>query len=455
MISESIFRENDIRGTYPEELNESVIKEIAKGIAKKCFQEDITSIVVARDGRLSGESLLTTFCNAIAQYGIDVNNIGLATSPMLYFAAKKENSKSGIMITGSHNPKNYNGIKMVINDNSVSGSEILNLIKNDETLNDSSEGQITYSDIKEIYISEILKNIDTDISELRVVIDCGNGAAGFVAPELFKRMGCDVIELYSEVDGNFPNHHPDPGKLENLDDIISKVKDKNADIGFAFDGDGDRVGLITNAGDMIFPDKQMMLFSEDILNNKKGSIVFDVKCSNHLSNLISKNGGTPIMAPTGHFHIKKAIKKNSALLGGEMSGHIFFNDKWYGFDDGPYAAARAAEILAKSNKSISEIFSDFPESFSTPELNITVTDENKFEIIDRFMANTNIDGDKILIDGLRVNFNDGWGLLRASNTTPKLVLRFEGDTKESMNRIQNEFISELSRICPEIDINLD
>ena len=455
MLSESIFRENDIRGTYPEELNESVIKEIAKGIAKKCFQEDISSIVVARDGRLSGESLLTTFCNAIAQYGINVNNIGLATSPMLYFAAKKENSKSGVMITGSHNPKNYNGIKMVINDNSVSGSEILSLIKNDETLNDSSAGNIIYSDIKEIYISEILKNIDTDISELKVVIDSGNGAAGFVAPELFKRMGCNVIELYSEVDGNFPNHHPDPGKLENLKDIISEVKDKNADIGFAFDGDGDRVGLITNSGDMIFPDKQMMLFSEDILNSEKGSIVFDVKCSNHLSSLILKNGGTPIMAPTGHFHIKKAIKKNNALLGGEMSGHIFFNDKWYGFDDGPYAAVRAAEILAKSNRSIAEIFGDFPESFSTPELNITVTDENKFEIIDRFMANSDIDGDKILIDGLRVNFNDGWGLLRASNTTPKLVLRFEGDTDESMNRIQNEFISELSRICPEIDINLD
>ena len=455
MISESIFRENDIRGTYPEELNESVIKEIAKGIAKKCFQENISSIVVGRDGRLSGESLLTTFCNAIAHYGIDVNNIGLATSPMLYFAAKKENSKSGVMITGSHNPKNYNGIKMVINDNSVSGGEILSLIKNDETLNDSSAGNIIYSDIKEIYISEILKSIDVDISELKVVIDSGNGAAGFVAPELFKRMGCNVIELYSEVDGNFPNHHPDPGKLENLEDIISEVKDKNADIGFAFDGDGDRVGLITNSGDMIFPDKQMMLFSEDILKNKKGPIVFDVKCSNHLSSLILKNGGTPIMSPTGHFHIKKAIKKNNALLGGEMSGHIFFNDKWYGFDDGPYAAVRAAEILAKSNSSITEIFGDFPESFSTPELNITVTDENKFEIIDRFMANSNIDGDKILIDGLRVNFNDGWGLLRASNTTPKLVLRFEGDTEESMNRIQNEFISELSRICPEIDINLD
>jgi len=455
MILESIFRENDIRGTYPEELNESVIKEIAKGIAKKCFQEDVSSIVVARDGRLSGESLLTTFCEAISQYGIDVKNIGLATSPMLYFAAKKENSKSGIMITGSHNPKNYNGIKMVINDNSVSGSEILNLIKNDEILEDSFTGNIIYSDIKEMYISEILENIETELSELKVVIDSGNGAAGFVAPELFKRLGCNVIELYSEVDGNFPNHHPDPGKLENLEDIIYEVKDKNADIGFAFDGDGDRVGLITNLGDMIFPDKQMMLFSEDILNSKKGSIVFDVKCSNHLSNLILRDGGTPIMAPTGHFHIKKAIKKNNALLGGEMSGHIFFNDKWYGFDDGPYAAVRAAEILAKSNRSISDIFREFPESFSTPELNITVTDENKFEIIDRFMTNSNIDGDKILIDGLRVNFNDGWGLLRASNTTPKLVLRFEGDTEESMNRIQNEFISELSRICPEIDINLD
>ena len=455
MISESIFRENDIRGTYPEELNELVIKEIAKGIAKKCFQENVSSIVVGRDGRLSGESMLKTFCAAIAQFGIDVNNIGLATSPMLYFAAKRANSKSGVMITGSHNPKNYNGIKMVINDNSVSGSEILSLIKNDEILNNSFAGNITYSDIKETYISEILENIEADISELKVVIDCGNGAAGFIAPELFKRMGCNVIELYSEVDGNFPNHHPDPGKLENLKDIISEVKDKNADIGFAFDGDGDRVGLITNTGDMIFPDKQMMLFSEDILRNKKGSIVFDVKCSNHLSNLISKNDGTPIMAPTGHFHIKKAIKKNNALLGGEMSGHIFFNDKWYGFDDGPYAAVRAAEILAKSNRSISDIFEDFPKSFSTPELNITVTDENKFEIIDRFMANSNIDGDKILIDGLRVNFNDGWGLLRASNTTPKLVLRFEGNTEESMNRIQNEFISELSRICPEIDINLD
>ncbi len=455
MISESIFRENDIRGTYPEELNETAIKDIAKGIAKKCFHEGVSSIVVGRDGRLSGESLLKNFCDAISQHGIDVRNIGLATSPMLYFAAKKEDSKSGIMITGSHNPKNYNGIKMVINDNSVSGNEILSLINNNEVFESSSKGKIIYSDIKEGYINEILENIHTDLSNLKVVIDSGNGAAGFVAPDLFKRLGCEVIELYSEVDGNFPNHHPDPGKLENLKDIISAVKDNKADIGFAFDGDGDRVGLITNYGEMIFPDKQMMLFSQDILKNRKGPVVFDVKCSNHLSSLISKYGGTPIMAPTGHFHIKKAIKKNNALLGGEMSGHIFFNDNWYGFDDGPYAAVRAAEILAKSNRSIADIFEEFPKSFSTPELNISVTDDNKFEIMQKFMTNSNIDGDKILIDGLRVNFDDGWGLLRASNTTPKLVLRFEGDTKESMNKIQNKFISELSRICPEIDINLD
>jgi len=374
---------------------------------------------------------------------------------MLYFAAKKEKSKSGIMITGSHNPKNYNGIKMVINNSSVSGNEILTLIKDGKELTTTMRGQITYSDIKDTYIKEVIDSVEEDLSDLKVVLDSGNGVAGHVAPDLFKKLGCEVIELYSDVDGNFPNHHPDPGKLENLQDIISEVKKQNADIGFAFDGDGDRVGLITNKGEMIFPDKQMMLFSEDILKEKKGGIVFDVKCSNHLENIISKNGGDPIMSPTGHFHIKNAIKKNNALLGGEMSGHIFFNDKWYGFDDGPYSAVRAAEILVKSDDSISDIFSRFPNSFSTPELNINVTDENKFEIVKKFISESRLNGEKITIDGLRVNFDDGWGLLRASNTTPKLVLRFEGDSFKAMNRIQDEFISELSRICPEIDINLD
>jgi phosphomannomutase/phosphoglucomutase len=374
---------------------------------------------------------------------------------MLYFAAKKEKSKSGIMITGSHNPKNYNGVKMVINNSSVSGNEILTLIKDGKELNAAVRGQITYSDIKKTYIKEVIESVEENLSNLKVVLDSGNGVAGHIAPDLFKQLGCEVIELYSDVDGNFPNHHPDPGKLENLQDIISEVQKQKADIGFAFDGDGDRVGLITNKGEMIFPDKQMMLFSEDILKEKKGAIVFDVKCSNHLENIISINGGNPVMSPTGHFHIKNAIKKNNALLGGEMSGHIFFNDKWYGFDDGPYSAVRAAEILVKSDDSISDIFSRFPNSFSTPELNINVTDENKFEIVKKFINESRLKGKKITIDGLRVNFDDGWGLLRASNTTPKLVLRFEGDSFEAMNRIQDEFISELSRICPDIDINLD
>ena len=268
-------------------------------------------------------------------------------------------------------------------------------------------------------------------------------------------MGLDVIELFSEVDGNFPNHHPDPGKLENLHDLINEVKDNNADIGFAFDGDGDRVGLVTNKGEVIFPDKLMMLFSKDILSRDKGKIVFDVKCSNQLENIIRQNGGDPIMSPTGHFHIKKSIKKHNSLLGGEMSGHIFFNDKWYGFDDGHYAAARATEILSNHDENISDIIRKFPISSSTPELNITVTDETKFTIVEKFTNECSLDGKKITIDGLRINFNNGWGLIRASNTTPKLVMRFEGNSLKDMNEIKDLFLSELTRICPDIVINLD
>ena len=453
-VPASIFRENDIRGTYPEQINESTIKLIAYAIARKCKKHGISSIAVGRDGRLSGPSLLESFCDGLLEANIDVNNIGLVTSPLLYFAAKKETSKSGIMITGSHNPKNHNGIKMVINDKPVSGTEIFELLGGLEE--NSQKGCIKYTDIKQLYLEEVSKNISvSNPGELKVVLDCGNGAAGCIAPELFKKIGFSVTELYSEVDGNFPNHHPDPGKLDNLKDLIAEVNKKNADLGLAFDGDGDRVGLVTNKGEVVFPDKLMMLFSKDILSREKGKIVFDVKCSNQLENLILELGGIPVMSPTGHFHIKRAIKENDALLGGEMSGHIFFNDKWYGFDDGHYSGVRVAEILNKSNKSISELINEFPQSFSTPELNITVTDENKFSIIKDFEDNCELDGEKITIDGLRVNFKNGWGLIRASNTTPKLVLRFEGNSFEEMNSIKDLFLSELSRICPDIDINLD
>ena len=456
IVSSSIFREYDIRGTYPEQLNEETIQIIARAISVKCHKEGITTLAVGRDGRLSGESLLNAFCDGLIDTGINVNNIGLVTSPLLYFAAKKQNSKSGIMITGSHNPKNYNGIKMVINDQPVAGTEILSLIKDVDFKNISTKGIIEYNDIKKDYIDEICKNINLkNPQKLKVVLDCGNGAAGCIAPDMFKKLGFEVHELFSEVDGNFPNHHPDPGKIDNLKDLISKVTELNADVGLAFDGDGDRLGLVTNKGEVVFPDKLMMLFSEDILSKEKGKIVFDVKCSNHLENLITKSGGEPIMSPTGHFHIKNAIKKTGALLAGEMSGHIFFNDKWYGFDDGHYAALRIAEIILNSDMSISELVRNLPKSYSTPELNITVTDETKFSIIENFAAQCSLDGDKITIDGLRVNFKNGWGLIRASNTTPKLVLRFEGDTLKDMNSIKDEFISELSRICPEIEINLD
>jgi len=455
-VATSIFREYDIRGKYPQELNEESIKKIAYAIVKKCRKENVGSLVVGRDGRLSGPSLIEAFCDSLINSGINVKNIGLVTSPMLYFAAKKEISKSGIIITGSHNPKNYNGIKMVIDDKPVSGSEILELMEDISPLEGLKKGSLVFEDIKDSYLDEIVSNIKlSNKPKLKVVLDCGNGAAGCVAPELFKKLGCDVYELFSEVDGNFPNHHPDPGKIENLKDLILEVQKQSADVGLAFDGDGDRLGLVTNKGEVIFPDKLMMLFSQDILSREKGKIVFDVKCSNHLENIISENGGEPIMAPTGHFHIKKAIKKTGALLAGEMSGHIFFNDKWHGFDDGPYSGARAIEIISNSDKSISDLIAVLPKSFSTPELNILVADETKFDIVESFAKDCSLKGEKITIDGLRINFDNGWGLIRASNTTPKLVLRFEGDSLKDMEEIKSKFISELSRICPDIDINLD
>tara|TARA_B100000085_G_scaffold99257_1_gene90318 strand:- start:3381 stop:4745 length:1365 start_codon:yes stop_codon:yes gene_type:complete len=451
-IAKSIFREYDIRGIYPKEINENVIEQIAKAISIKCLKNNIPEICVGRDGRLSGESLLDCLSESLSGFGINVINIGLVSTPLLYFAAKKNKHKSGIMITGSHNPKNYNGVKMVINDNPVSGSEIYKLIDKDKP-STKKKGTIVYKDIKKEYIQEVKENVDIN-NKVKIVIDCGNGAAGCIAPDLFKSMGCEVIELFSEVDGNFPNHHPDPGKIENLNDLISQVKESDADLGIAFDGDGDRVGLVTNEGKVIYPDKIMMILSKDILSSKKGSIIFDVKCSNLLPDIISSHGGKPIMSPTGHFHIKNAIKRHNPLLAGEMSGHIFFNDKWYGFDDGHYSGARIIEIVSKENRKISEIENELPLLYSTPELNIDVTDETKFKIIEDFSKECSLDGEKITIDGLRINFKNGWGLLRASNTTPKLVLRFEGNSVDDLNQIKSNFLNELSRICPNIDINL-
>ncbi|MFL2726019.1 MAG: phosphomannomutase/phosphoglucomutase [Gammaproteobacteria bacterium] len=454
-LNKSIFREYDIRGTYPSEINEDSIAKIGQAIAVKCTQEGVSEICVGRDGRLSGKTLLEAMCRSLSESGIAVIDIGLVTSPILYYAAKKNKSKSGVMITGSHNPKNDNGIKMVINDKPVSGKEILSLTKSINGVNNKAE-IINDTDVIDQYITEVTHKIKLhNPNNLKVVIDCGNGAAGVVAPELFKNLGCEVINLFSEVDGNFPNHHPDPGKLDNLQDLINAVKKEDADLGIAFDGDGDRVGLISGKGEIVFPDKIMMLFAKDILvKNKGGEIIFDVKCSNALADIITQNGGKPTMSPTGHFHIKNALRKTNALLAGEMSGHIFFNDTWYGFDDGHYAGVRILDLIARSNLSIDELVSQLPNSFSTPELNINVNDEEKFLIIQRFAQECSLDGNKVTIDGLRIEFENGWGLLRASNTTPKLVLRFEGNTKEALNSIKTDFLNELKRICPEIDVTL-
>ena len=450
-ITKSIFREYDIRGEYPNQINEEVVRKIGNAIAGKCINLNIKEICVGRDGRNSGKSLLEAMIGGLSESGIEVINIDLATSPLLYYAAKKNKYKSGIMITGSHNPKNHNGIKLVIDDKPVSGNEILNLLNKDQKSSESV-GSIKSLNVKDSYIEEVSQSLKIK-KKLKIVIDCGNGAAGFIAPDLYKNLGCEVIELYSEVDGNFPNH-PDPGKVENLKDLIQSVKTHGADLGLAFDGDGDRVGMVTNNGEIVFPDKILMMLSKDVLHSQKGSIIFDVKCSNALSQIIKENGGLPIMSPTGHFHIKNGIKKHNPLLAGEMSGHIFFNDKWYGFDDGHYSGARIIELLSKNEKSIAEICNELPMLFSTPELNINVTDDNKFKIIKDFADNCRLEGEKNTIDGLRLDFEDGWGLIRASNTTPKLVLRFEGRSEEILNRIQNDFLNELTRICPDIDINL-
>ena len=452
-LIESIFREYDIRGIFPDELNEDSIAKIAQSIAHKCNKESVDEVVIARDGRLSGPSLLESLQKSLNANGINTINLGLATSPLLYYAAKKQPSKSGIMITGSHNPKNYNGIKLVIDDKPVSGTEIFGLSKTDISSGDS-KGENRFLDIKDDYITEVKNSFN--FKKFKVVIDCGNGAAGIIAPDLLRAVGCEVIEIFCDVDGNFPNHHPDPSKVKNLVDLMRKVKEVSADIGIAFDGDGDRLGAVTSSGRLIYPDQMMMLFSKKILSNEVGkTIVYDVKCSEFLPQIIKENKGIPFMSPTGHFHIKNNIKKHSAPLGGEMSGHIFFNDIWYGFDDGHYSAVRLLEIMDDLNLSLDDLLDSLPVSYSTPELNIDVPEESKFKIIKEFIENASIDGEKDFTDGLRVSFGNGWALLRASNTTPRLVLRFEADNQESLEIIQKTFVEELKKFLPNEDINLE
>jgi phosphomannomutase/phosphoglucomutase len=456
MVDKSIFREYDIRGIVPDQINKRSIKIIAKAIAIKCHKELVDKVVLGRDGRLSGDNLLRSLSSELQSLGINVINIGVVTSPLLYFAAKKIKSKSGIMITGSHNPKNYNGFKIVINDSPVSGIEILNLISDEFTNFKNPGNEIVKKNIMDEYINEVISQADSSSQKMKIVVDCGNGSAGEIAPKLMRKLGHQVVELFCKIDGNFPNHHPDPGKIENLQDLIKLVKSEAADIGIAFDGDGDRLGVVSKKGDVIYPDQLMMIFSKEVLKNNPGKeIVFDVKCTNLLETIIKEAGGIPVMSPTGHFHIKNTLKKTNAPLAGEMSGHIFFNDQWYGFDDAHYSAFRLIEILKMSKISIDALVEDLPKAFSTPEMNLNVEENKKFQIVKDFTSKADFGtANKITIDGLRVNFEDGWGLLRASNTTPKLVLRFEANSPKRLNEIKNMFLTELKKIDESINIEL-
>ena len=405
------------------------------------FERGEQRIVVARDGRLSGPELINALKQGLIESGRDVIDVGEVPTPILYFATNYLDASSGVMLTGSHNPKDYNGLKIVIAGKTLSGEDIQGLKKRIETDNMvKGKGSHETATISQDYIGQVTSDVAL-AQPLKVAVDCGNGIAGKIAPQLLQALGCEVIGLYCKVDGNFPNHHPDPSKPENLQELIELVKSEEADIGLAFDGDGDRLGVIDSKGNIIWPDRQMMLYSMDVLSRNPGAdIIYDVKCTKHLAKVISANGGHPIMWKTGHSLVKAKMRETGALLAGECSGHIFFKERWYGFDDALYTAARLLEILSADTRKSSEIFDALPNSEVTPEINVAVSDEKKFDFIKRLSEQGAFgEGKMIDIDGVRVEYQDGWGLVRASNTTPNLVIRFEGDSVETIERIKKIF----------------
>ncbi|WP_409524247.1 phosphomannomutase/phosphoglucomutase [Nitrincola sp. MINF-07-Sa-05] len=455
-FNRDVFRAYDIRGIVGVDLSDALVWHLGRAFAAEAQAQNINTVLVAADGRLSGPGLKRILTTGLQAGGCDVIDIGYVPTPVLYYAAHQHADMTGIMITGSHNPADYNGFKMMLGGQTLSGDEIQALRHRIEQQN-YTEGNGTTSEqsVSEDYLQRICSDI-TLTRPLKVVVDCGNGIPGELAPELLTRLGCEIIPLFCDVDGTFPNHHPDPGKLKNLQDVIAAVAEHGADIGLAFDGDGDRVGVVTNKGHVVYPDRVMMMFAEDVLSRNPGAeILFDVKCSRLLPQVIVQAGGKATMWKTGHSLIKRKMKESGALLAGEMSGHIFFKERWYGFDDGLYSAARLLEILARESECADTLFRRYPEDISTPELNITVRDDNKFMLINELQQVAFPDGNVSHIDGVRVDYPDGWGLVRASNTTPVLVLRFEAESSEALNRIRRQFQSCLHQIDATLDIPLD
>ena len=431
MLDQSIFKAYDIRGIVDEGLTDETIFAIGKAIGSEAVVQKQTEICIGYDGRLSSPSICDTLIKGINSTGINTINIGLVTTPILYFSTFFLETDSGVMITGSHNPPNYNGFKMVINKTTLSSDDIQKLkqrILEDDFI--TGKGKSRNKDIKTAYKDKILGTIKLK-RKMKVAIDCGNGAGGVIAKELFQELGIDTHMMYDEVDGNFPNHHPDPSKPNNLKELIDVVKNTDCELGLAFDGDADRLGVVNKNGEIIYPDRQLMLFAKSILKDNTGrKIIFDVKSSRYLHSWITNNGGKPIIWKTGHSLIKKKMKEDNAILAGEMSGHTFFNDKWYGFDDGIYAGARLLEILSHETQKIEKVLSELPKGFSTPEINIALNEGEQHSIIHSLQQEAHFEKalEVIKIDGLRVEYKHGFGLMRASNTTPVIVLRFEAET---------------------------
>ncbi|WP_414704236.1 phosphomannomutase/phosphoglucomutase [Pseudomonas sp. UBA1879] len=451
---DSIFRAYDIRGIVGETLSAETAYWIGRAVGAQSLAQGEANVSVGRDGRLSGPELVAHLIKGLYDSGCHVSDVGLVPTPALYYAANVLEGRTGVMLTGSHNPKDYNGFKIVIAGDTLANEQILALhdrIKRNQL--PPGKGSVNKVDILGLYAGQITSDVVL-ARRLKVVIDCGNGAAGVIAPELIAALNCEVIPLFCDVDGNFPNHHPDPGKLENLQDLIAKVKETGADLGLAFDGDGDRVGVVTNAGSVIYPDRLLMLFARDVVKRNPGAdVIFDVKCTRRLIPLIQEYGGRPVMWKTGHSLIKKKMKESGALLAGEMSGHIFFKERWFGFDDGIYSAARLLEILSQEKLSAEELFQTFPNDLSTPEINVKVTEASKFSIMqaleqDAQWGNANLTS----IDGVRVDYPKGWGLVRASNTTPVLVLRFEAETEDELQRIKDVFRTQLHNVAPDLEL---
>lgn len=450
-LSASIFKAYDIRGVVPTTLDIHVAEALGQAFGSAARAAGETTVAVGRDGRLSGPSLVEALIQGLVATGVEVIDVGAVTTPMLYFAAHTL-CQSGIQVTGSHNPKDYNGFKMVLAGRAIYGDEIQGLRRTMEAGNATLApgGSVRKVDVTEAYTQRIVGDIKL-ARPMKIVVDSGNGIAGASAPAIFRALGCEVTELFSEVDGDFPNHHPDPSKPENLKDLMAELAKGEAELGLAFDGDGDRLGIVTKDGQNIYPDRQMQLFAQDVLSRVPGgTIIYDVKCSQRLGPAITAAGGVPMIYKTGHSLIKAKMKEIDSPLGGEMSGHIFFKERWFGFDDGTYAGCRLLEILSQSPDA-NAVLNGLPTSFSTPELNVPCAEGEPHGLVEQLVKTATFAAPAVVstIDGLRVDWPDGFGLIRASNTTPVLVMRFEGQTDAALHRIQDEFLALLRTVKPD------